>query len=117
MSKRSHRSLSAEEQHILEQGQVRLLERPQDLARCDELITQHHYLKGVSLVGEHLRYAFVYRGDEHARFHRGMGDLPRVVDRKFVFGELERDQFVLYLREYPGFPGVRIQLNSGGGGP
>jgi hypothetical protein len=26
--------------------------------------------------------------------------LSRVVDRQFVFGELEREQFVRYLREY-----------------
>jgi len=32
------------------------------VARCDQLIVQHHYLHNVTLVGEHLRYAFSYRG-------------------------------------------------------
>jgi hypothetical protein len=32
------------------------------MAQCDAAIGQHHYLHGVTLVGEHLRYAFVYRG-------------------------------------------------------
>jgi REP element-mobilizing transposase RayT len=34
--------------------------------------------------------------------------LSRVVERQFVFGELEREQFVRYLREYETFCGVRI---------
>jgi putative transposase len=34
--------------------------------------------------------------------------LSRVVDRQFVFGELEREQFVRYLREYERFCGVRV---------
>jgi REP element-mobilizing transposase RayT len=34
--------------------------------------------------------------------------LSRVVDRQFVFGELEREQFVRYLREYESFCGVRV---------
>ncbi len=62
MSKHKRRDLSADEQHILEHGHLRLLSGPRDIARCDELIAQHHYLHCVSLVGEHLRYAFVYRG-------------------------------------------------------
>jgi len=62
MSKRQRRDLTADEQRILENGYLRLLTRPQDIARCDELIVQHHYLHSVNLVGEHLRYAFVYRG-------------------------------------------------------
>ena len=33
-----------------------------DTARCDELIFEHHYLHGVTLVGEHLRYAVTYKG-------------------------------------------------------
>lgn len=61
MSRRKRRDLTDDEQHILENGQLRLLTRPEDIARCDELIVQHHYLHSVSLVGEHLRYAFVYR--------------------------------------------------------
>jgi hypothetical protein len=62
MSKQKRRDLSADEQRILENGYIRLLTSPQDIARCDALIVQHHYLHSVSLVGEHLRYAFIYRG-------------------------------------------------------
>ena len=62
MSKRKHRDLSVDEQLILENGHLRLLSSPADIARCDQAIVEHHYLKNVSLVGEHLRYAFVYKG-------------------------------------------------------
>ncbi len=62
MSKRKHRDLSVEEQLILENGHLRLLTSPADIARCDRAIVEHHYLKNVSVVGEHLRYAFVYKG-------------------------------------------------------
>ena len=62
MCQRKRRDLSAAEQRILENGHLRLLTRPEDVTRCDKLIVQHHYLHSVSLVGEHLRYAFVYRG-------------------------------------------------------
>jgi hypothetical protein len=62
MSKQRRRDVTDHEQHLLENGQLRLLTRPEDVARCDELIVQHHYLHSASLVGEHLRYAFVYRG-------------------------------------------------------
>jgi len=34
--------------------------------------------------------------------------LSRVVDRQFVFGELEREPFLKYLREYETFCGVRV---------
>jgi len=62
MSKKKRRPLSADEQHVLEHGHLRLLSRPEEVARCDQLIIQEHYLHSVNLVGEHLRYAFVYRG-------------------------------------------------------
>lgn len=62
MSKSKRRDLSAEEQIILDHGHIRLLTSREDIARCDRLIVKHHYLRSVSLVGEHLRYAFVYRG-------------------------------------------------------
>lgn len=62
MSKQKRRDLTADEQRILDGGHLQLLARPVDIARCDELIAEHHYLHSVSLVGEHLRYAFVYRG-------------------------------------------------------
>jgi hypothetical protein len=62
MSKTKRRDLSADEQHVLEHGHLHLLTSAAEVARCDEVIVQHHYLHDVTLVGEHLRYAFVYRG-------------------------------------------------------
>lgn len=62
MSKSKCRELSREEQHVLDHGHVRLLSSPEDMARCDQAIIKHHYLHNVSLVGEHLRYAFLYKG-------------------------------------------------------
>jgi hypothetical protein len=34
----------------------------EDIARCNQLIQEHHYLHDATLVGEHLRYAIVYQG-------------------------------------------------------
>lgn len=62
MSKHKRRDLSADEQHILEHGHLRLLTRREEISRCDQAIIEHHYLRDVTLVGEHLRYAFVYKG-------------------------------------------------------
>lgn len=62
MSKNKCRELSPEEQLVLEQGHVCLLTSSGDINRCDQAIVEHHYLHSVSLVGEHLRYAFVYKG-------------------------------------------------------
>lgn len=62
MGKLKRRDPSPDEQHVLEHGYLRLLTSPEDVARCDQLIVEHHYLHDVTLVGEHLRYAFIYRG-------------------------------------------------------
>lgn len=62
MGKPKRRQLSDAEQQVLEHGSLRLLTSPSEVARCDRLIVQHHYLHNVTLVGEHLRYAFLYRG-------------------------------------------------------
>jgi hypothetical protein len=62
MSKSKRRELSVEEQDVLDHGHIRLLSSPKDIARCDQGIIEHHYLHNVSLVGEHLRYAFLYKG-------------------------------------------------------
>ena len=62
MSKSKRRHLSADEQQVLEHGHLHLLSSPTDIARCDQLLCEHHYLHNVTLVGEHLRYAFVYKG-------------------------------------------------------
>jgi hypothetical protein len=62
MGQKKRRDLSAAEQHPREHCHLRLLTSPADIARCDQAIVEHHYLRNVSLVGEHLRYAFVYQG-------------------------------------------------------
>jgi hypothetical protein len=62
MGKPKRAPLEASEQHVLDHLQVVLLGDPEDMARCDRLITEHHYLHDATLVGEHLRYAVVYRG-------------------------------------------------------
>jgi hypothetical protein len=62
MSKSKRRKLSANEQDVLDHLQVRLLTSPQDKARCDQLLVEHHYLKDATLVGEQLRYVVTYKG-------------------------------------------------------
>lgn len=62
MGKHKRRDPSLAEQHVLEHCYLRLLTCPEDAARRDQLIVEHHYLHDVTLVGEHLRYAFIYRG-------------------------------------------------------
>jgi hypothetical protein len=62
MSKSKRRELTLDEEHILEHGHLRLLTSQKDIAQCDQAIVEHHYLHCLSLVGEHLRYAFVYKG-------------------------------------------------------
>ena len=62
MSKNRGQELSDEEQHVLDHGHIEVLSRPEDIARCDQAILDHHYLHDATLVGEHLRYAFVYKG-------------------------------------------------------
>lgn len=61
MSRAKREKPSPSEQHILEHGRVVLLTGTGDWERCDELIVEHHYLHDATLVGEHLRYAFVYK--------------------------------------------------------
>ena len=41
---------------------VKLLVRPQDLQKCDQLLIEHHYLHSAQLVGEQLRYAVTWKG-------------------------------------------------------
>ncbi len=54
MSERFRRP-NADEQSVLDALQVRLLE-PQELARCNQLLDQHHYLQSPKPVGERLYY-------------------------------------------------------------
>ncbi|HEY9172206.1 MAG TPA: ISAs1 family transposase [Verrucomicrobiae bacterium] len=62
MANSKRRQLAPDEQHVLEQAHIRLLTAPKDLARCDRLIVEHHYLHDATLVGEQLRYAVTYQG-------------------------------------------------------
>jgi len=62
MAKLKRRKPSADEQPVLDGLQVRLLTSPQDKARFDKLIVEHHYLKNATLVGEQLRYVATYKG-------------------------------------------------------
>ena len=60
-SKKIRPDLSPDEQRVLEHGHIRLLIGPEDIARCDQAIIEDHYHHNVTLVGEHLRYAVVYK--------------------------------------------------------
>ena len=62
MARPKLRHVSGDEQELLEHLQVRPLTSPQDTARCDELILEHHYLHNATLVGEQLRYVATYKG-------------------------------------------------------
>jgi hypothetical protein len=62
MKKPKRRHVSAEEQQILDHLHVRLLTLPKEVARCDELIVEHHYLHDATLVGEQLRYVATCKG-------------------------------------------------------
>ncbi len=45
--------------------EVRLV-RPEEAARWDQLIIEHHYLKSARMVGEQLRYVAEYQGEWRA---------------------------------------------------
>jgi hypothetical protein len=62
MAKTKRRSLSSDEQEVLEHLRVRPVTSRKDIARCEELIVEHHYLHDATLVGEHLRYVATYKG-------------------------------------------------------
>jgi hypothetical protein len=51
----------ATEAAVVAQIEVRLV-RPEEEARWDELMVQHHYLKSARMVGEQLRYVAEYQG-------------------------------------------------------
>ena len=53
---------TADEQTVLREMQVKLLVRPQDIRKCDQILIEHHYLHSAQLVGEHLRYAVLWKG-------------------------------------------------------
>src|SRR3954470_24596324 len=56
------RSPTHDEQHVLEQMEVRLL-RPEERARFDALLIAHHYLHSATAVGEQLRYVATCAGE------------------------------------------------------
>jgi hypothetical protein len=56
-----HRQPTPDEQHVLEHLTVRLV-GSEEVARFDQLLVEHHYLKSAQLVGEHLRYVARYKG-------------------------------------------------------
>jgi predicted transposase YbfD/YdcC len=61
-SKSVFRRPTAEEQTVLSEMTVKLLVRPQDIQKCDQILVAHHYLHSVKLVGEQLRYAVIWKG-------------------------------------------------------
>jgi hypothetical protein len=62
MSQARFRRPTADEQTVLSQMSIRLLVRPEDIRKCDQILVEHHYLKSAKLVGEQLRYAVVWQG-------------------------------------------------------
>ncbi|MFT5030694.1 MAG: hypothetical protein ACI9VS_003151 [Candidatus Binatia bacterium] len=60
MVDKKRKPLSAPEQEVLDQVEIRLLNSPEDIERCDRLIAKHHYLRAAALVGQHLRYTAVF---------------------------------------------------------
>jgi hypothetical protein len=61
-SKTRFRRPTADEQTVLLGMTVRLLVRPEDIKKADQILTEHHYLHNARLVGEHLRYAVLWQG-------------------------------------------------------
>ena len=53
---------TADEHTVLLGMSVKLLVRPQDIRKCDQLLIEHHYLHSAQLVGEQLRYAVTWKG-------------------------------------------------------
>ena len=53
---------SGEEQTVLREMTVKLLVSRKDVQRCDQILTEHHYLHSAKLVGEQLRYAVSWKG-------------------------------------------------------
>jgi hypothetical protein len=60
--KRRFQHPTPEEQDILDHLVVRPIP-PEEYARFDALLVEHHYLKSALLVGEHMRYVASYKGE------------------------------------------------------
>jgi hypothetical protein len=61
-TKPRYRRPTADEQTVLKGMSVRLLTRPEEVQQANQILTEHHYLHNANLVGEHLRYAVIWRG-------------------------------------------------------
>ena len=62
MSKSKRSVVAPDEQTVLDGFHLQLIESEADIARCNALVTQHHYLHSAAVVGEHIRYVAVYKG-------------------------------------------------------
>ena len=62
MSKSKRCVVAPDEQAVLDGFHLQLIESEADIARCNALVTQHHYLHSAAVVGEHVRYVAVYKG-------------------------------------------------------
>lgn len=62
MAKSKYALPQPSEQDVLDGLEVVVLGEASEVKRADKLIVDHHYLHDATLVGEHLRYAAVYRG-------------------------------------------------------
>jgi len=64
MAKRkpSFRRPTADEQTVLREMHVKRLDGRKDIAKCDQILIDEHYLHSAQLVGEQLRYAVVWKG-------------------------------------------------------
>jgi hypothetical protein len=51
-----------EEQTVLREMHLKLLITPKDIAKCDQILVEQHYLHSAQLVGEQLRYAAIWKG-------------------------------------------------------
>lgn len=56
------KTVSTDEQTVLDELEVRPLSLGEEVARCDELIVEEHYLHDATLVGRHMRYVATYGG-------------------------------------------------------
>lgn len=52
-----------EQSAVLDNLEVQLLVAPEEVQRWNSLVSEHHYLKNASLVGEQLRYAVTFQGE------------------------------------------------------
>ncbi len=60
--KSGFRRPTADEQTVLREMHLKLLVAPKDIKKCNQILTQEHYLHSAQLVGEQLRYAVLWKG-------------------------------------------------------